>query len=240
MNIDHPLQKSVLLKLIHTPEATFTELLGDERDSNKFAYHLGVLEKNSIIEKKDGKYVLSAEGRKLSAFIEGDTGSKALFPTFTHVLIIKDRDKILAQRRLKEPFYGYWGLISGKINFGLNIEECAKRDIEEEAGLKAEHASFFGVNQSKTFEGDKMIHHHIMFYVELSGISGTMKPQTHKGENRWMTIEEFKSKERFPDPWFDTVLNAKGFVNIETDRYMKDGRFTECILRRMDTIGSKR
>jgi hypothetical protein len=171
MEISHDIQKSILLKLIHTPEATFTELLGNERDSNKFAYHLGGLEKSNIILKKDGKYSLSTEGKKISAFIEGDTGSKAAFPTFTHVLIVKDGDKILAQKRLKEPFYGYWGLISGKINFGFNIEECAKRDIEEETGLKAENAKFFGVNQAKTFEDDNMIHHHIMFFVEMTGIS---------------------------------------------------------------------
>lgn len=236
MNIDHPLQKNILLKLIHTPEATFTELLGKERDSNKFAYHLGVLEKNSIILKKDGRYTLSTEGKHLSSFIEGDTGSKALFPTFNHILVVRDGDKILAQHRLKEPFYGYWGLISGKINFGLNIEECAKRDIEEETGLKAEHARFYGVNQSKTFEDNKMIHHHIMFYVELSGISGTLRTQTHKGENKWLTIGEFKSKERFPDPWIDKVLDANGFLKIETDRFMKDGKFVDCVLKRMDRI----
>jgi ADP-ribose pyrophosphatase YjhB (NUDIX family) len=237
MELEHQIQRNILLKLIHTPKATFTELLGNERDSNKFAYHLGVLEKNSIILKKDGKYTLSQEGKKLSSFIEGDTGSKAAFPTFNHVLIVKDGNKILAQKRLKEPFYGYWGLISGKINFGFNIEECAKRDIEEETGLKAGQARFFGVNQSKTFEDGNLLHHHIMFYVELSGISGKLKRTTHKGENQWMTVEEFKSKERFPDPWIDTVLNTRGFVNIETDRFMKDGKFTGCELKNMSRIG---
>ncbi len=235
MELDHPIQRAILLKLIHVPEASFTELLGDE-DSNKFAYHIGVLEKNDIITKKDGKYSLSQEGKKISSFIEGDTGSKAAFPTFNHVLIIKDRDKILVQKRLKEPFYGYWGFISGKINFGFNIEECAKRDIEEETGLKAEQARFFGVNQTKTFEDGKMLHHHIMFYVELSEISGELRKSTHKGENQWMTVEEFKLKERFPDSWLDAVLNTKGFVNIEADRFMKDGKFIGCELKKINRI----
>ncbi len=236
MDIEHKIQQSILLKLIHIPEASFTELLGDDRDSNKFAYHIGVLETKNLILKKDGRYSLSPEGRKLSAFIEGDTGTKAAFPTFAVVLIIKDGDRILTQRRLKEPFYGYWGLISGKINFGFNIEECAKRDIEEEAGITADNARLIGVNQAKTFEDDELLHHHIMFFVELTGISGTLKETTHKGENRWMTIEEFKTKERFPDPWLKTIWNSRGFVNIETDRMMKDGKFVDCILKRMDKV----
>jgi ADP-ribose pyrophosphatase YjhB (NUDIX family) len=231
MDINHPIQRSILLKLIHTPEATFTELLGDERDSNKFAYHIGVLETKNIILKNNNKYTLSAEGKKISAFIEGDTGSDAKFPTFTNVLIIKDdnnKDRILVQKRLKEPFYGYWGLISGKINFGLNIEECAKRDIEEETGLIAADAQFLGINEAKTFEDSNLSFHHIMFYVRLSNLSGTLKQDTHKGKNAWMTIDEFKRQERFPDPWLEQVLNAKEFIHIETRREMKDGKFTDC------------
>jgi len=231
MEIDHPLQKGIILKLIHTPYATFTDLLGEEKDSNKFSYHLTKLESEGMIKKVNSHYSLSDEGKKLSAFIEGDTGSKALFPTFAHVIIAQDGSRILVQRRLKEPFYGYWGLISGKINFGFNVEECALRDIEEEAGLKAGKAELIGMNQAKTYDGGKLLHHHIMFYVRLSDIKGNLREKTHKGENAWMTIDEFKQKERFPDPWFDAVINAKGFVNIETERMMKDGKFVDCIMK---------
>jgi 8-oxo-dGTP diphosphatase len=234
MNVEHPIQRNILLKLIHTPEASFTELQGDEKDSNKFAYHLSALEKNSIILKKDNKYKLSQEGKRLSSFIEGDTGTKAAFPTFAGVLIIKDGNRILAQKRLKEPFYGYWGLISGKINFGFNVEECAKRDLTEETGLTAEHGRLIGINQAKTFEDGKMIHHHIMFFIKLSGLAGELKEQTHKGVNRWMTLDEFMKKERFPDPWLKTIWDTEGFINIETERMMKDGKFVDCILKRMD------
>ncbi|MBU2561671.1 MAG: NUDIX domain-containing protein [Nanoarchaeota archaeon] len=237
MEPDHPLQRGIILKLIHKPSATFTELLGDEKDSNKFSYHLTKLESAGMIKKADCRYSLSDEGRKLSSFIEGDTGSKAAFPTFAHVLIVRDGDKVLAQRRLKEPFYGYWGFMSGKINFGWNVEECARRDIEEECGLKANKSELIGINQAKTYEDGKLLHHHIMFYVKLSELEGKLKEKTHKGENAWMTIDEFKKKERFPDPWFDAVMNAKGFVNIETERIMKDGKFVDCRMGTMKTIG---
>ncbi|NQU78381.1 NUDIX domain-containing protein [Candidatus Woesearchaeota archaeon] len=236
MEIDHPIQRSIILKLIHKPEMSFSDLLGDGCESNKFAYHLGVLETKQLIQKQGGYYILSPLGKRASAFIEGDTGKKAMFPTFNHVLIVQDGDRILAQKRLKEPFYGYWGLISGKINFGWNVEECARRDIEEECGLKAGKSELIGINQAKTYEEDNLLHHHIMFYVRLSDISGELKHKTHKGENAWMTIEEFKKQERFPDPWFDKVMGAKGFVNIKTERLMKDGRFVGCRMGSMNQL----
>jgi len=236
--LDHPLQKSVVLKLIHKPVASFTELLGEERDSNKFAYHLGKLEAEGIIKKTvEGKYSLSEEGRKLSAFIEGDTGTQALFPTFAHVLVVQDGDKVLVQKRLKEPFYGYWGLISGKINFGLNIEECAIRDLTEETGLTASSSQLIGINQAKTYEDGKLLFHHMMFYVRLNGISGDLHGVTHKGENEWVTVEEFLRRERFPDPWFDLVLNTKNFIFFETIRTMENGKFVDCKINNLTRLG---
>ena len=236
MDIDHPIQQSIILKLIHKPEMSFSELLGSESESNKFAYHLGVLETKNIINKEGCYYSLSPLGKKISSFIEGDTGKKAAFPTFAHVLIVRDGDKILVQRRMKEPFYGYWGLMSGKINFGWNVEECARRDIEEECGLKANKSELIGINQAKTYEDGNLLHHHIMFYVKLGEISGDLKEKTHKGENAWMTIDEFKKKERFPDPWFDAVMDAEGFVSIETERILKDGKFVDCKMGTMKTL----
>jgi hypothetical protein len=36
----------------------------------------------------------------------------------------------------------------------------------------------------------------------------------------------------------DTILQAepKSFINVETDRFMKDSKFTDCTLKKMDRI----
>jgi ADP-ribose pyrophosphatase YjhB (NUDIX family) len=191
------------------------------------------LETKKIIRKENGHYSLSDLGQKLSAFIEGDTGKKAVFPTFANVLIIEEDGKFLVQKRLKEPFFGYWGLISGKINFGLNMEECAKRDITEETGLVAEKSRMIGINQAKTFADGKLKYHHIMFYVRLSELSGELKKTIHKGENEWVTIDEFLKRERFPDPWLLDVLSTDKFIHFETDRIMENGKFVDCKIKNM-------
>src|SRR5262245_38161487 len=128
--MEHDLQKSIILKLIHNPSLSFNELWNKQGESNKFAYHVNKLEADNLIAKnQEGRYSLTAEGRKLSAFIEGDTGGKAEFPTLTIFQIVWNGERMLCQKRLKEPFYGTWGMVSGKQNFGFNIEECAKRDL---------------------------------------------------------------------------------------------------------------
>ncbi len=222
------IERKIVLKLIHSPETSFNELWGKEGESNKFAYHLGKLVNKGIIEKSaTGNYKLTEEGRKQSAFIEGDTGTRAEFPTVTIVLIVKDGDKFLCQKRLKEPFYGVWGFPSGKINFGQNLFECAKRDLLEEAGLEADEWELKALEQVKTFEDDKMLFHHYIFHVITENVKGELKDKTHKAENKWMTLEEYYSKEEaFPgDKFKEHILPAKNPILIEAERFMKEGKF---------------
>ncbi len=225
MNLEHELQRKIILKLIHNPSMSFNELWGKEGESNAFAYHLNKLEEQGLVEKKDNSYRLTSEGKKLSAFIEGDSGDKAKFPTLNHFLIIRNGDKFLLQKRLKEPFYGYWGFISGKINFGWNVLECAKRDFKEETGLDAENLVLRGLEQTKTIENSNILYHHLQFIVEISKVSGKLIEKTHKAENEWMTLEEYKSRNSFPLDAIGDMFDSDKFFLIEVERTMKDGKF---------------
>ena len=90
MDINHKVQRKIILNLIHNPSLSFTELWDKEIDSNKFAYHLAALESKNIVKKaKNGRYTLSEEGKKHSVFIEGDTGEKAIVPVFANALIVQ-------------------------------------------------------------------------------------------------------------------------------------------------------
>jgi len=224
MALEHDIQKQILLKLIHNPSMTFNELWGKEGESNKFAYHLKKMEEEGLVAKGEDKYGLTTEGKKLSAFIEGDTGEKAAFPTLTVVALVEKEGKLLCQKRLKEPFFGYWGFISGKINFGQNIFECATRDLLEEAGLHAKEWEMKALEQVKTYDEKGLLHHHYLFFVRTTEVS---VEKTHKAENVWMTAEEYKKQSRFPnDGLFDHILPSKETLLMESERRMKDGKFT--------------
>ena len=226
--LDHDMQRRVLLKLIHNPEMGFNELWGKDGESNTFAYHMHRLEESKLISKTArGTYALTEEGRKFSAFVEGDTGTKAEFPTLTIIILAKDsQGRYLCQRRLKEPFYGYWGFVSGKINFGYNLFECGARDLLEEAGLTAQNWKLLAFEQVKTFENSKLLFHHYLFFVEAEGVEGALKEHTHKADHEWLTMEDYHQKETFPRPgFFEHILNAARPVMVETERYMENGKF---------------
>jgi ADP-ribose pyrophosphatase YjhB (NUDIX family) len=228
-DFEHDLEKQIVLKLIHNPSLCFNELWAKQGESNTFAYHLNKLEKQGIVKKNEaGAYELSEEGKKLSAFIEGDTGSKADFPTFSVVLLVRDpsSDRWLCQKRLKEPFYGYWGFVSGKINFGQNLFECATRDLLEETGLHAAEWKLKALEQVKTFDGDKLLFHHYLFHLETDNSSGTLKEKTHKAEHEWLTLEEYKTRDTFPsEKFFDHIIPAEKPILLEAERYMENGKF---------------
>ncbi|MFQ5621603.1 MAG: NUDIX hydrolase [Candidatus Nanoarchaeia archaeon] len=234
--MEHDIQKQIVLKLIHSPAMTFNELWGKDGESNKFAYHLKKLEEGGLVWKDGEHYHLTSEGKKLSAFIEGDTGGRADFPTLTVILLVKQGAKYLCQRRLKEPFHGYWGFVSGKINFGLNVFECATRDLLEESGLHSDEWQMKALEQVKTYDENGLLHHHYLFIVQTEKITGELLEKTHKAEHEWLTVEEYKAKEeRFPSEWFfDHILPAKKPMLLEAERFMEKGKFVGGKATRVD------
>jgi ADP-ribose pyrophosphatase YjhB (NUDIX family) len=227
MELEHDIQRKIILRLIHNPKLSFNELWSKEGESNKFAYHVNKLEELKLIQKNgDGYYTLTEEGKKLSAFIEGDTGTRAEFPTFSIVILAHNGDKYVCQKRLKEPFYGYWSFISGKINFGQNLFECATRDLLEETGLHATEWKLKAIEQVKTYEDEKLLFHHYLFHIETGKVTGELKTQTHKAENAWLTLEEYKKRETLPsEKFFDHIFPAKRTIMLEVERQMKNGKF---------------
>jgi ADP-ribose pyrophosphatase YjhB (NUDIX family) len=222
--LDHEMQRKIILKLIHKPSMGFNEIWAKDGESNAFAYHLNKLEEMGYVAKTDASYHLTNEGKKLSAFIEGDTGGKAEMPTPTVIILVREGNKILCQQRLKEPFYGYWGLPSGKINFGWNPKECAVRDLKEEAGLVAEELVLRDIEFTKSFDNDKLLHHHIMFTYEVTKFSGTLKERTHKAVNKFLTLEEINQEKRFPGDWSQKYFDRAATLVIgEKERHMKNG-----------------
>ncbi len=224
--MEHELQKLIVQRLIHAPRAQFNELWNKDGESNVFAYHLKKLEEQGVIEKFADGYGLTPKGRELSTFIEGETGELAKLPTPTVIMLVRQGSKFLCQRRLKEPFYGYWGFLSGKINFGWNPVECAVRDLKEEAGLEAKNARLKALSFVKTYEQGKILHHHLMYIVEITEVQGQWLEKTHKAENAWLTADEYLAKERFPDTWFSKELMSSSDVFvIEAERFMEAGKF---------------
>ncbi len=224
----HQIRKNIILHLIHHTRASFNELWNNQGESNAFAYHLKRLEEEGVVQKYSDGYGLTPDGQSLITDIEGDTGNKTRFPTPTVIIVAQDaKGRILAQQRKKEPYHGYWAFPSGKINFGWNPEERAKRDLYEETGLTAGNIVLRGIEHVKTIDDGTLLHHHTLYVYQATNCTGELIKETHKAKHAWMSTEEFQSGQRLPGDWlFEFILPSKNFFIIEGERYMKEGVFT--------------
>ncbi len=234
--MDHEIRRGIITKLIHAPRLFFNELWGKRGESNAFAYHLKRLEDEGIVGRFDDGYGLTREGRKLSTSIEGDTGGTVRFPMCGAVILARRGDRILAQQRLKQPYRGVWGLVAGKIPFGWDPDDRAKRDFFEETGLECGDLRLRAIEYMTSVEDGKVVHHHIQFLHETWDPKGALIERTHKGKNAWLTPKEYHSSDRFPGEWlFDVALSTDDFVVVRTRLEMEDGRIvdhTEKIIER--------
>lgn len=219
------IKEKILLKLIHKPGLSFSELWDKSIESNKFAYHLKVLEKQGLIKKVNNKYELTLKGKQRASVVDGDTGKDKKTPILC-VLIIPTKDnKVLLQERLREPMYGYWGTIAGRIEAGRNLTETLKHELYEETDLKGDF-EIKGLFVVKTFEEEKLVYTHYHILAKCFNVKGRLKTEMKEGKNKWVSISEVKNLKIFPDlPKLIELSQRKGFSVLEMNRYIEDGEF---------------
>ncbi len=220
------IEKRILITLCYQPKRTFNELWKKLGPSNKFAYHLKVLEKKSLVEKaNDGKYILTLKGKKHVAYVEQKSGEHCEFPVVAVITVIMKDNKYLMTHRTKEPFYGYWGLHGGKLRSTNYILEQANESIKTETGLTCDVA-LKGLFSSKTYVNNQFSYHHQLFIVKATNPKWTLLKETKKGLNKWVSSEELKKLNTLPNiPHLIKIATGKRFRWIEADRFQENGVF---------------
>jgi 8-oxo-dGTP diphosphatase len=64
----------------------------------------------------------------------------------TGLVILRD-GKLLLYKRMKAPESGYWNIVGGKVDHLELAETAARREAEEESGLKIGHVDFLCVTE---------------------------------------------------------------------------------------------
>lgn len=85
-----------------------------------------------------------------------------------NVLIIRDGNLLLGKRKGGSGA-GEWGLPGGHVEYGETFEECALREIEEEAGMRADSVRFVGVTHQAYQSSSK---HYVNFLFIAEGVTG--------------------------------------------------------------------
>ncbi|MGC1878318.1 MAG: NUDIX domain-containing protein [Rhabdochlamydiaceae bacterium] len=118
-------------------------------------------------------------------------------------------NRILLGRRKGAHGAGTWSMPGGHLEFGEGVEECAKRELAEETGLKA--LSFqLGPWVNDVIEEDK---HYITLFVFVNEFEGEVQLlEPHKCEV-WQWFE----RDEFPSPLFlpvESLIEKIGLENL--------------------------
>lgn len=222
-------QQTIIRKLMHYPGLTFNELWNKEGVSSAFAYHLKILCEQGFVEKKDEGYYLSSQGKSHATYVEGESGKEAKFPLIGIIVVVYDTltDRYLLMKRLKEPFYGYWGFHGGKVKFNQYILECAEQELREETGLECD-MELRGLFSAKTYNGGVLSYNHQMFIIKATNPRGTLIEKTREGFNQWFSRAEIDGLLAFPNvPESIKIIHSNHFRWVEADRFCENDVFKE-------------
>lgn len=224
----HPVQANILIALLFKPVARFSDLNTLNISNDHFAFHLKKLTKLGIVRKTKNKYQLTKKGKEFANRFDTEN---AVIERQAKVGVLvccvkkhKGRYKYLVQQRLKEPYYGFYGFLTGKVRWGDTVEETAKRELKEETGLTGT-MKFLGVKHKMDYEKESSLLEDKFFFVfKATNTKGELIKEYEGGKNIWLTEGEIN---KLPD-LFDAVdesvfMIKKGGFHFSETKYKVRG-----------------
>lgn len=196
----HDAQMAILRHLLLSPGAGFAELQkSTDLTSDHFNFHIKKLVDVGYVNKKDnGHYTLSRAGKEYANRMDTDDNVIEKQPKISVALIIENANgEILAQQRLKQPYYGFWGRPTGKIRWGEPMLEAASRELMEETGLTADLrvAGFYHKMDYDKESGD-LLEDKIFVLIYGMNPKGDLIVDDEGHHNEWLSDDEMIKKEK--------------------------------------------
>jgi 8-oxo-dGTP pyrophosphatase MutT (NUDIX family) len=210
----HEAQTAILRELLFRPQAGYAELQKQTNlTSDHFNFHIARLVELGLVEKvAKGSYRLTPRGKEYANKLDTDSNTIERQPKSAVLLAVEKtiggKQHFLFQERLKHPYYGFWGLLSGKIRWGETILETAERELMEEAGIGAEWKYAGIYHEMARQEGDEELLEDKIFHV-AHGTSpkGNLLEYFEGGHNAWLTREQARAQDKIY-PSFDIELDV--------------------------------
>ncbi|MEM1922166.1 MAG: NUDIX domain-containing protein [Desulfurococcaceae archaeon] len=129
-------------------------------------------------------------------------------------------DEILLVKRKYPPAEGYWAIPGGVIESSELIYEAARRELEEETGLKAEPLGVIALADVLFREGCRVKYRYVIVEVlfDPTSITGSLKPGEEVLDVRWMNIKDVVKRNditRSTRKLVESILNGNySFIKI--------------------------
>jgi ADP-ribose pyrophosphatase YjhB (NUDIX family) len=191
-NMTSYIQDCILTALLKTEKPVrYSAIKSEKVDNDLFNYHLQFLvKKNYIIKSEENLYTLSKKGKEhVQQFdIHGQVHNYFKVSVLTYVL--NEQNQILLQKRLRHPYYGDTGVVSGKVDLGETVEMAASRKFAEETGLKCAF-KLAGVHRKTRRDNNKRVIEDTLYHVCFGkNPTGKLVTKNDFGENYWADLQE--------------------------------------------------
>ncbi len=227
----HSAQTSILRELLFHPQANYSALQKPTGlTSDHFNFHISRLVELGLVKKTArGMYSLTIRGKEYANRLDTDNNTVERQPKTAVLLAIEcevnGTRQWVFQQRLKNPYFGFWGLPSGKIRWGETVVQTAERESLEETGLSADWrvAGVYHeiVVQKETGE---MLEDKIFFVVHGTNPKGKLQEDFEGGHNEWLVREAANGQEKIFDSFnieLDMVESGEWLVE-RTTSYSED------------------
>jgi 8-oxo-dGTP diphosphatase len=197
----HRIQKLLLKKLAGSPTLHFKDLTLPHYESEHMNYHLQKLLDSGLVNKVNGTYELSAVGKDYVNRMDDEIKVLEKQPKTSVLLRILRQNpqtgtiEHLVCRRLRQPYFGKIGLLTGKVQFGETLEQAALREMWEETGLTAEHPILEQVYNKLRFDEAGTCVQDVLFYrFFILEPLGNLITETDVQQNFWLSNSELQSR----------------------------------------------
>lgn len=228
----HTIQLQILRNLLLQPKLSYSQIKPTkDMDNNLFDFHLDQMIKAGFIKKTNTGYTLTDLGKEFAGRLDTE---KSVIQKQAKISVVvapirsfEGSNEFLIYTRLKHPFYGCQGFMSGKVNFGEQVTEAAKREFKEETNLETDNLEISSIRHYRVFNPqNELLEDKFMFFCLAQNPIGTLQSDT-EGKFEWVkevdlfsyVTNHFESLEKFRAD-IEEIKNFKGLTKFfEIDHF---------------------